>query len=325
MTTSGHHEDSDNSELEIKRPAGNGSRGILPQASGGSLPLARRGAGPRTMQGKEKSSQNSLIHGILSKAVVLKGESQDEFDALLNGLCEHFQPVGAFEEGQVEMLAATRWRQRRVLIAEAAEIQAGTEFIEWDERQRQKAEAAAFSLVEENGGLMRRISNPEAVQSCLALLDEIRQIVEAVGFKAPNTEHNLAMLYGDFDVDRWNGALSHSYRSFSQIANSADDFRKRGGNPSPEECKKFFLKELAAEKKRLKRWKQERDSIEASRLKLEVQRRSVPISPRLDQLIRYSASLERTFERTLNQLECAQRMRLGQPVPPPLNVNVALP
>ena len=42
----------------------------------------------------------------------------------------------------------------------------------------------------------------------------------------------------------------------------------------------------------------------------------------LDQLLRYEASLERAFDRTLNQLERLQRMRKGQPVPPPLSVNV---
>ena len=48
----------------------------------------------------------------------------------------------------------------------------------------------------------------------------------------------------------------------------------------------------------------------------------VPDAATLDRLLRYSASLERDFDRTLNQLERLQRMRKGQPVPPPLNVNV---
>jgi hypothetical protein len=35
----------------------------------------------------------------------------------------------------------------------------------------------------------------------------------------------------------------------------------------------------------------------------------------LDRLLRYEASLDRSFDRTLSQLERLQRMRLGQPVP----------
>lgn len=43
----------------------------------------------------------------------------------------------------------------------------------------------------------------------------------------------------------------------------------------------------------------------------------------LDLLIRYESSLERAFDRALNQLERLQRIRKGQPVPPTLSVNVS--
>ena len=46
----------------------------------------------------------------------------------------------------------------------------------------------------------------------------------------------------------------------------------------------------------------------------------VPETPRLDRLLRYEASLERSLDRTLSQLERLQRMRLGQPVLPKLEV-----
>ncbi len=48
--------------------------------------------------------------------------------------------------------------------------------------------------------------------------------------------------------------------------------------------------------------------------------RNVPDGPGLDRLLRYEASLERSFDRTLSQLERLQRMRLGQPVLPKLEV-----
>jgi hypothetical protein len=43
----------------------------------------------------------------------------------------------------------------------------------------------------------------------------------------------------------------------------------------------------------------------------------------LDRLPRYEASIERSFDRTLTQLERVQRMRLGLPVAPPIKVDVA--
>ena len=48
--------------------------------------------------------------------------------------------------------------------------------------------------------------------------------------------------------------------------------------------------------------------------------RNLPLAPQFDHLLRYEASLEWNFDRTLSQLECVQRMRLGQPVLPKLEV-----
>ena len=47
----------------------------------------------------------------------------------------------------------------------------------------------------------------------------------------------------------------------------------------------------------------------------------VQLTPEL--LLRYEGSLERQFDRTLTQLERVQRMRLGQPVPPPVKVELS--
>ena len=46
----------------------------------------------------------------------------------------------------------------------------------------------------------------------------------------------------------------------------------------------------------------------------------IPDSDELDRLLRCEASLERALDRTLSQLERLQRMRLGQSVPPKLEV-----
>jgi hypothetical protein len=103
-----------------------------PTASGpGSTSLVRKATGPRTQQGKERSKHNAIKHGIFSKAVILKGESQADFDALRNALREDRQPEGAQEEIHVIMLAVLWWRLRRVWIAETAEIQSGAEFLQW--------------------------------------------------------------------------------------------------------------------------------------------------------------------------------------------------
>jgi|SRR5690348_10106831 len=46
-------------------------------------------------------------------------------------------------------------------------------------------------------------------------------------------------------------------------------------------------------------------------------------APSLDALLRCETNLERTFDRTLNQLERLQRIRKGLPAPPTLNVDLS--
>jgi hypothetical protein len=170
---------------------------------------------------------------------------------------------------------------------------------------------------------VRKIANPEALQRCLDLLQKLRDSIEQEDLDPQNETPILTTLYGELNDKHWEETLLNSYLLYSKLARLPDHIRKEGQFASPKEYKKDFLEELADEQKRLERYKKERSSIESSRVKLEALRRNVPDSPRLDHLLRYAASLERSFDRTLNQLERAQRMRLGQPVLPPINVNVS--
>ena len=63
--------------------------------------------------------------------------------------------------------------------------------------------------------------------------------------------------------------------------------------------------------------------MEARRTELEIPRRSVPEGVVLERLIRYEAHLSRIEDRKLTQLERLQLMRRGQPVLPPVKVDVS--
>ena len=70
--------------------------------------------GPITPEGKTKSALNSLRHGLTAKAIVLPGESQEDYQALLAAHVERFQPADPIEMELVETMAAARWRLRRI-------------------------------------------------------------------------------------------------------------------------------------------------------------------------------------------------------------------
>ncbi len=85
-------------------------------------PKRKRGGGPRTPAGKARSSLNALKHGLSARKVVLKCESQEEFDELLAGLTEAWQPVDTMEAAIVADMAAARWRLQRIWSVEATVI-----------------------------------------------------------------------------------------------------------------------------------------------------------------------------------------------------------
>ena len=72
-----------------------------------------------------------------------------------------------------------------------------------------------------------------------------------------------------------------------------------------------------------KHYRKEQAEVISRKLKLQALSRYVPEAPQLDRLLRYEATLERGIDRTLNHLERAQRMRRGEPVKPPINLNIS--
>lgn len=69
--------------------------------------------GPKTDAGKERSSQNALKHGLFSRQVVLPHESQEEYDAMLAELADHYRPVGIQEATIVREVADNHWKLER--------------------------------------------------------------------------------------------------------------------------------------------------------------------------------------------------------------------
>ena len=75
--------------------------------------------GPQTEIGKAASSANAIRHGLTCARVVIKGESQEEFDALVAGLFAAHKPANLAEETLVQQIAANYWRLLRVRRIEA--------------------------------------------------------------------------------------------------------------------------------------------------------------------------------------------------------------
>jgi hypothetical protein len=209
-------------------------------------------------------------------------------------------------------------------VAEGAEIQKSTQFIEWEQQNKEQEETegigSTFTLKYQ--GLIRNIHNPHVLDRCLELLAELHEAFAVKGFQ-PDDEEILQEIYGDPERSKLNEDLYDEYRIWLQTAGASEVERIAKGYASPEESKQIVLERIDEEIRRLKRYQKTRAAVEAERRKVDALRRRVPDSPALDRLLRYEAGLERAFDRALGQLERLQRMRLGQPVAPPLRVDVS--
>jgi hypothetical protein len=69
--------------------------------------------GPVTAEGKLRSSQNAISHGLLARCLVLEDESPEAFQSLLAEYVDRLRPTDGLELGIVEEMVAACWRMRR--------------------------------------------------------------------------------------------------------------------------------------------------------------------------------------------------------------------
>lgn len=99
---------------------------------------AVKATGPRTREGKTKSSRNALKHGLLSKQIILPDEAAGDFDSLHRGIQAHLEPEGELECEMVYRLAHDFWRLRRIGRIEA-EVLTRNVFLEREARATARA------------------------------------------------------------------------------------------------------------------------------------------------------------------------------------------
>ena len=81
---------------------------------------AQKSTGPKTPEGKARSSQNGLTHGLTSrKCPILPGENEEEYRELQDALTRDLKPRGAMQRELVEDLVQARWKIRRIPQIEA--------------------------------------------------------------------------------------------------------------------------------------------------------------------------------------------------------------
>ncbi len=281
---------------------------------------AIRSTGPRTSEGKTRSSQNAMKHGIFAQDVVIRdgdgAEDPAEFDALLEQLTETLQPVGVLEQAAVHRIATCHWRLRRV-----CRFEVGATRQRLDECKR----ATESSQIDETERLLEEARQWQAwATGCLAWAERQESVP---------------------DAEMWNAFDAPVWQSIEQEFKGADILHAVDCPEARPECL-LRLADLGLDTKGL--WKRlvaiHRRCVEEGRARVderEVQLRdarrysqlaqdrsalvrSLPPERALNMVIRYETMLTRQLDRTTHQLERLQRFRRGDQVPPPVVLDVSV-
>ena len=86
-----------------------------------------RSKGSLTAEGKRRSSQNAISHGLLARHIVMREESPEGFEAVMNDHLTRLQPADGVELGMIEEMVASYWRLRRAWAIETRLLENQTE------------------------------------------------------------------------------------------------------------------------------------------------------------------------------------------------------
>jgi len=87
---------------------------LVPERAAASRRNGAKSRGPKTPEGKERSAQNALEHGLRAETCVVAGaESAEAFAALEAALIDELAPDGALQRVLAERIARAAWRLER--------------------------------------------------------------------------------------------------------------------------------------------------------------------------------------------------------------------
>jgi len=284
--------------------------------------------GVKTKEGKAIVKYNALKHGLLAKEAVITvgegAENPEEFNACLNDLKAQLDPEGTLEEILVEKVAVAYWRLRRAYRYEVGLIRQELdtaiddfydETVEYGDKKINKTDEEIDQEIEQekeelknwkkyHGRLCNMRKNGKPLKDTFELDGPWEWLHDKTSYLLPRDEEG--------EITIW---ASDKLTEF--LKDSASWTDKEVWDELIEVCEEK-VKEITEEVVDLRKQK------EKNRLKLQVIRKlgGVPSKGELDRLLRYEGTIERQLYKAMNQLERLQRMRAGDNVPAPVEVDV---
>ena len=83
---------------------------------------AQKSTGPKTAEGKAKSSLNAVKHGLAAQHALLPNEDAEAYKAVVQGWIDDLQPADTLEMALVDRAAMADWRLKRCVRSEHARL-----------------------------------------------------------------------------------------------------------------------------------------------------------------------------------------------------------
>jgi hypothetical protein len=267
-------------------------------------------------------------------------ENLEDFHDLIKQLDEEYEPVGIVEESLVQTIAICWWRKARVIRAENGEIRKRLDTLAEDRAPRNSEKARldlefdlALSELDIQGDSADPMASPR--DRCSALQEkqiELRRHPAGRAYLSQLLQKAKSEIARDGSLSL--AGLSKLFNAFyfgdyPLVMDSLSALR-------PEDRPSDKVVDQQTEKKRiaaaivfLDNRLEEIRTLQANAIKREslagdAEARSFGLPPAdvTDKLLRYESHLDRQLYRAMDQLERLQRLRRGEHVPPPLNINL---
>jgi hypothetical protein len=248
---------------------------------------AKKSTGPKTLRGKTYSRSNALKHGLFCRPLrdcEALGEDPQEYEEMLRGLREQYQPIGAAEEIEVERIAVCFWRMRRGWRYEnAVNLAARRDFV-----RRELAEQAEYCK-----------ERDKEEQAIVLQLQSAQKEIEDTGEISQELKQRILGLVPEFE------ALWSTFHLAAQRRVKELDASKMFQKLSPE-WQSWVLSMLAVrtaistfEELSSQRW--------TNVVEVAVGQHVIPHREILDKLLLYETTFDKAINRALDRLERLQR------------------
>ena len=244
---------------------------------------SRRSTGPRTTRGRSNAKFNAVTLGLFAKHVVIPicdgYKPEREFQSLLDGLHQDFEPVGFYEEWLVVKIGECMWRLRRAARCESGSV-----------REASAREASIWN----------RCDNDQLIQefaSELCVLDEAERQLQDSGTLSQKTYREVTPI------------LQEEKRKKIQS--------EQDGEPIKAEIdREFFLTCVTDRKELVESLYESLINIEGERSDARFDHSSLLPEDDMDRILRYEERMHRQIDWAVQRLLEAQgRRKTLQPSP----------